>query len=112
MLRTFDYQCGICGRTKLLVDSDIPEAPKCCESPMGEYKWKAPYTPSLHKNDRPVVWQHPKTGEVRHPGRNDTEMPKYYKDMGYERKEFDSYRSHQKFCDEKGLVNHAAEGIK
>lgn len=66
----------------------------------------------LPLNERPVVWQHPLTGEVRYPGRNDGEMPKYYKEQGYERKEITSYREHQKFNKEHGLINHAAEGIK
>lgn len=66
----------------------------------------------LSSKDTPVVWKHPVTGEVRHPGRNDGEIPKYYKDLGYERHEIKSYREHQQFNKEHGLVNHAAEGIK
>ncbi len=62
--------------------------------------------------ERPVVWEHPQTKEVRYPGRNDGEMPKYYKDLGYERREIPSYTEHQKFNKEHGLVNHKAEGIR
>lgn len=66
----------------------------------------------LSPKDRPVVWQHPQSGEVRYPGLNNSEMPKYYKDLGYERREIMSYNEHQKFCKERGLVNHAVEGIR
>lgn len=66
----------------------------------------------LPNSERPVVWEHPITGEVRYPGRNDGEMPKYYKDQGYERHEMTSYTEHQKFNKEHGLINHAAEGIR
>lgn len=65
----------------------------------------------LHVKERPVVWQHPKTGEVRYPGHTG-EMPGYYQSQGYERKEFTSYQEHKKFCDDNGMINHAVEGIK
>jgi len=66
----------------------------------------------LAADERPVVWEHPGTGEIRYPGRNDCDMPKYYKDLGYQRKEITSYKAHQQFCDERGLINHKAEGIR
>lgn len=65
----------------------------------------------LPVGERPVVWQHPVTGEIRYPGHTG-DMPGYYKDQGYERKEFTSYQDHKKFCDSNGLVNHAVEGIR
>lgn len=66
----------------------------------------------LSADERPVIWQHPETGEIRYPGRNDGEMPSYYKSQGYERKEFSSYQEHQRFNKEHGLINHRAEGIR
>src|SRR4029077_14359320 len=66
----------------------------------------------LSEAERPILWIHPKTGEVRYPGRNDGVMPKYYSEQGYEKKEFTSYQEHQNFCDSKYLVNHAVEGIR
>jgi hypothetical protein len=66
----------------------------------------------LSPSERPIVWEHPVTGELRYPGRNDGSMPKYYAEQGYQKKEFTSYHEHQKFCKEKELVNHKVEGIR
>lgn len=65
----------------------------------------------LTGEEKPVVWVHPQTGEIKYPGRNDADMPLQYKAQGYERKEFTSYHEHQAFCRKNGLVNHRAEGI-
>lgn len=70
------------------------------------------YNAVVGEKERPIVWQHPETGEVRYPGRNDRDMPKYYKDQGYKKVEFDSYHTHQKFCKDNNVVNHRAEGIR
>ena len=66
----------------------------------------------MHPKDRPVIYIHPVTGDYKIPGRNDVEMPLRYKMQGYERREFDSYFEHQRWMKSKGLVNHAAEGIR
>lgn len=88
----------------------IEEAPACETNYDKAVRFSQ--TALLPPSERPVVWKHPKTGEVRYPGQNNSEMPKYYKDLGYERHEITSYPEHQKFCKEQGVVNHAVEGIK
>jgi hypothetical protein len=69
----------------------------------------------LPLKEQPRVWEklNPETGqmEYRYPGRADTPMPGYYKDMGFSERRFKSYPEHQRFCKEQGLVNHAAEGV-
>lgn len=66
----------------------------------------------MHSKDRPVIWINPITGEYRIPGRNDIDVPLHYKMRGFERREFNSYWEHKAWMKSKGLVNHAAEGIK
>lgn len=112
MLNTYDYQCKICGKAELLVDSVTPETPEHCGEPMAISYWSIPHTPNIHPMDRPVVWEQPGTGEIRHPGRNDAPMPDHYRARGFVRREFTSYTEHQRWNKERGLVNHAAEGIK
>lgn len=67
---------------------------------------------ALSKQDRPVVFENPQTGEVRYPARQDSPMMPGYKERGFERREFTSYREHQDWCSKQGVINHAAEGIK
>jgi hypothetical protein len=66
----------------------------------------------LGPKDRPVVWEHPETGEVRYPPRQESPMLPAYKERGFKRREFTSYREHQDWCKAHGVVNHAAEDIK
>jgi hypothetical protein len=60
---------------------------------------------------KPRIWIHPVTGEPKFP-MADEPMPDRYKMLGYEEKVFDSYFEHQRWCKSKGLVNHAADGIR
>lgn len=69
----------------------------------------------LPPGERPILWTKPGEGgkiEIRYPGRNDGQMPEYYKSQGYEKTEFTSYHEHQKFCKDHEIINHAVEGIK
>lgn len=63
------------------------------------------------ENRKPRIWIHSVTGELRYP-MGDEPMPLRYKMQGYEEKVFESYFEHQRWCKSKGLVNHAAEGIR
>lgn len=89
---------------------EIEDYPACATDAPDGARFSRPAT--MHPSERPIVWQHPVTKEVRYPGRNDGEMPSYYKSQGYQKVEIPSYQEHQKFCKEQGVVNHAAEGIK
>lgn len=64
----------------------------------------------LGEGQRPVVWENPATGEVKY--LHTPYMSKHYEGLGYEKKEFTSVHEHKKWCDAKGVVNHALEGIK
>lgn len=51
----------------------------------------------MHERERVVVWEHPLTGEVRYPGRNDAPMPARYVTAGFQRKELSSLRQVEQF---------------
>lgn len=81
-----------------------------CRSPVergGEFLQFSPPA-SIHEKERAVVYQHPVTGEVRYPGRNDVPMPALYRKQGFERREFNSLRELDSFTKSRGLVNEAA----
>jgi hypothetical protein len=71
------------------------------------YGSRSERTAAIARGERAVVWLHPKTGEVRYPGRNDTPMPKYYQRAGYQRHEFVSLHDLMRFERERGVVNEA-----
>lgn len=64
----------------------------------------------LPEGERPYVFENPQTGEVRY--LHTDYMAKHYEGQGFQRKEFTSYQEHKKWCDARGMVNHAVEGIK
>lgn len=43
-------------------------------------------------NERAVVWQHPVTGHIEYPMRNDVPMPERYRKWGYQRVEATTLR--------------------
>ena len=63
---------------------------------------------TIHPKERAVVYQHPVTGEVAYPGRNDVSMPKTYRDAGYVRRELPTLRDVHKFEAESGKLSEAA----
>lgn len=66
----------------------------------------------MHYKDQPMIWIHPVTGDYKVPPTNDVEMPLRYKMQGYEERRFNSYAEHNRWCKSKGLVSHAAEGVR
>ena len=120
MFSYFNYvKCVKCGREYGYDPISYPEGKACTSKVCNpstptrfHYKDRTFVNAQLSAKDRPIVWEHPVTGEIRYPGRNDGEMPQYYKDQGYQKREITSYQEHQKFNKEHGLVNHAAEGIR
>lgn len=59
---------------------------------------KAPaFSLGASEKERTVVWENPKTGQIRYPGRNDAPLPKRYAQQGFERKELPTLRSIEHF---------------
>lgn len=78
-----------------------------CRRPAGRGDFIHSRPASVCEKERSVVWQHPGTGEVRYPGRNDVPMPKLYEQQGFARREFTSLRELESFSKQKGVVNEA-----
>lgn len=80
---------------------------------VGDWPWcphesTRPSHHSIHANERAVVWEHPTTGEVRYPGRNDRPIPEVYAKEGFVRKEFPTLRSLEAFEHSHGVINDKA----
>jgi len=98
-------------------DPDTPQhtpCPDCGEYlSVGDWPWcphgsTRPSHHSVHANERSVVWEHPGTGEIRYPGRNDAPMPARYQKEGFVRKEFTSLRSLERFECSHNVLNDKA----
>lgn len=97
--------------------STIPASTPCPDCGeylnVGDWPW-CPHEPirpshhSVHSHDRAVVYEHPGTGEVRYPGRNDLAMPERYAQEGYVRREFPTLRSLESFECSHGVRNDIA----
>lgn len=79
-----------------------------CRRPAGRGVVLQARPASVHEKERTVVFEHPLTGEVRYPGRNDRPMPALYAQQGFERREFTSLRELDSFSKRKGMINEAA----
>lgn len=55
-----------------------------------------------------VVYEHPATGKVCYPGRNDRPMPERYVKRGFERREIRTLRGMDTFSKQHGVVNEKA----
>lgn len=64
----------------------------------------------LTDGEKPSVYENPTTGEKRF--LHTDYMAKHYESQGFQKREFNSYYEHKKWCDQNGYVNHAVEGIK
>ena len=108
-----DLACVDCDRKlyDVLVDSaKLPACPDCGAA--CEVRWDISRRPinlarhsTVHARERTVVWKHPKTGVVSYPPMADAPMPDRYRKQGFERVEFETQRSLDKFCDEKKVLN-------
>lgn len=103
-----DMQCGSCGSLfyGVPVSSDSP----CVCGGRLDIFWNA-----RPRNARPLgpeettmVWEHPATGQVVYPGRNDAVMPERYRVAGYRRRELTSLREVDRFSDAHRVVNERA----
>lgn len=110
MAACHDMQCDQCGEV-------FCDMPLYCEgthhkSNCGVFQiyWNArpANARSLQPKETTVVYEHPVTGKVVYPGRNDQRMPERYKRQGYERKELTSLHQVDKFSKAQNVVNEAA----
>lgn len=63
---------------------------------------------AFDERDSCVVFEHPVTGEVRYPGRNDAPMPERYAQAGFQRTEMRSLRAIEKFEKKHNVWNERA----
>jgi len=89
---------------------EMEEYPACATSTPEAVRYSK--STQLPKNERPVIFENPQTGEVRYPATPDSPMMPGYAERGFERREFNSYQEHKSWCDSHGVVNHQVEGIK
>lgn len=81
--------CPTCGQPL-----EIGAWPFC--TPEGHPSFRQ-YTTAFNDKDACVVWEHPQTGEVRYPGKNDAPMPERYAKQGFQRKEMRTLHEISKF---------------
>lgn len=90
-------------------DSPLDTIQNCAEcGALLEILWTSSHpqaATNTHPSERAVVWQHPQTGEVRWPGRNDVPMPERYAAAGFQRREFETARELEKFEKERNVRN-------
>jgi len=71
-----------------------------------EILWRSALSPrdaAVHPSERAVVWRDPKTGEVCYPPRNDSPMPKRYRDRGFVCEDMPTARDLEKFEKREGV---------
>jgi len=104
--REIGYVHTPCGEGTAPSEEAIPDRTPCKECGeylnVGDWPWcphesTRPSHHSVHASERSVVWEHPGTGEIRYPGRNDAPIPDRYVKEGFVRKEFESLRSLETF---------------
>lgn len=106
----------ICDRCGEILD-DVPSTvigSKCAycmkgrmEIYYGNWGRREKATP-LDAKDATVVYEHPVTGKVVYPARNDIPMPERYRAAGFERVEMRTLNAIDRFSEKHGLVNEAA----
>lgn len=93
--------CPDCG-----VERRIGDWPWCKHGKPGRY-WTS--SAAVHTSERSVVFEHPGTGDVKYPGRNDAPMPQRYRDAGYVKRELTSLAESDRFCKQHDVVNEVVE---
>jgi len=110
MAACHDMLCPDCQR----LFADMPaysEGTKCgkCGGTLEIYWNHAPRNArALDPKETTVVYEHPESGKIVYPGRNDTEMPERYKRRGFERRELTSLDQVDKFSKAHNVLNERA----
>ena len=106
-----DFQCDSCGEIFLDMPVRVDQSKCPCGPGRLEIFWNAPTSRNatpISTGDACVVYQHPLTGKVIWPGRNDEPMPARYQARGFERREMRSLGEIDKFSQSQGVVNERA----
>jgi hypothetical protein len=107
----FDYRCP---EGHIFESTQPPEASSvCCIYPgcqrTAARVWMGrQYATAFDKSETTVVWEHPGTGEVQYPGRNDVPIPKRLQARGFVRRELRSLREVERFEQQHGVRNERA----
>jgi hypothetical protein len=88
--------CDYCGMELRI--GDFPWCPHSATVP-------GIYTPAVHPKERTVIYENPRTGHVRYPGRADVPIPQRYADQGYQRREFPTRHELERFEKQRGVTN-------
>ena len=95
-----DVECTKCGKViKDYYASPWPESLRHEDGGELIILWSgsSPHDAEAHPRDRTVIYRNPVTGEIAYPPRNDSVMPKRYRDRGFQRVEFNHARDVEKF---------------
>ena len=105
-----DLICSACDYVMLDASSEHIGAQCICGGVYEIYyaNWYKRNAVPLHPKDSVTVYQHPRTGKVLYPGRNDVPMPERYRAQGYERLHLRSLHEIDHFSRQHGVVNEAA----
>src|SRR5262245_58364600 len=60
---------------------------------------------AIHSAERVVIYENPRTGEIRIPGRADRPVPAKYAQEGYERRELHTFADIRRVEEAKGLIH-------
>jgi hypothetical protein len=106
-MATHDVECSKCGLV-IRNYSATPWPTLCTHDDCGGelvILWSTLHlhNAAAHPSQRTVVWQAP-DGKVSYPPRNDTPIPKRYKEAGYQRVEFETAKAVERFEREKGVM--------
>jgi len=104
-----DMICDFCNE----IYEDMPLYVEGTQCPCGGYfeiYWHARPrdAAAFGRDETTVVYEHPATGKVVYPGRNDQPMPARYEQAGYVRRELKSLHEVDTFSKEHGVVNEKA----
>lgn len=104
-----DLECTSCSRILPDRNVNVTALPRCYCGGETQILWtgRASHA-AVNEKERAVVWEHPLTGEVKYPGRNDVPMPTRYQQQGYQRRELSSLREVERFEKSHGVSSEVA----
>ncbi len=98
-------KCSHVESNAFVVGGRIKRCPRCHSKREIVYSTARRRNATVHPSERAVVWMNRATGSVATPPLNNVPMPLRYSANGYERVEFESLHSLDRYCKERKLVN-------